>query len=67
MSQITFADFTAIPNSNGAYKTWGDLKKETLIENLINSEVMGSLFKAPEVIVASNIMEEYKVFPTGTA
>ena len=64
---LTFAAYSALTNTDGTFKTVADIRKENLMENFINSEVAQSLYKAPEVTIEENIIEEFKVFPKGTA
>lgn len=64
-TQISLQAFMSLTNSKGEFKTWGDMKDGGYLGNLKNSEVLGSIFKAPVEIIGENIFYEYTIYPKG--
>lgn len=62
---ISLMAFQALQSSDGTFKTWGDIADGGYLSNLVNNEILGSVFRAPTDITGDNIVFEYKTFPKG--
>lgn len=55
---ISLQTFMSITDSRGLFKTWTDIRKETLDALPINEDIMGTKIKAPQSIQGNNIIFE---------
>lgn len=55
---ISLQTFMNITDSNGLFKTWADIRKNTLDSLPVNEDIMGTKIKAPEAIQGNNIIFE---------
>ncbi len=63
---LTINAFEYIANSKNEFKTYGDIYYGGYLQNLINQEVLGNVFRAPiSVDGNSNISFEYTTIPKG--